>query len=87
MEISARGGQQAGPHQGDLERGSEEALHDRLPRLHRQRRQGEWTGRKEIAPEGGKVVTGDHKMANGLRFDDYNALRRQIAEAIVELTR
>ncbi|NLS95679.1 MAG: hypothetical protein GXX96_26390 [Planctomycetaceae bacterium] len=47
--------------------------------------QGDWTGRKEVVPEGGKVVSGDHKMANGLRFDDYDGLRRQIADAIVEL--
>ncbi len=47
--------------------------------------QGDWTGRTELAPEGDKIVSGDHKMANGLRFEDYDALRRQIADAIVEL--
>lgn len=47
--------------------------------------QGDWTGRKEISPDGGKVVSGDHKMANGLRFEDYDLLRRQIADAIIEL--
>ncbi|MHB8897425.1 MAG: hypothetical protein ACYC6Y_01620 [Thermoguttaceae bacterium] len=47
--------------------------------------QGDWTGRKEIAPDGGKIVSGDHKMANGLSFDDYDRLRRQIADAVVEL--
>lgn len=48
--------------------------------------QGDWTGRKELSPEGDKVVSGDHKMANGFRFSDYNELRRKIADAIIELT-
>ena len=48
--------------------------------------QGDWTGRKDLSPEGDKIVSGDHKMANGLSFGDYDALRRKIADAIVELT-
>jgi glycosyl hydrolase family 123 len=48
--------------------------------------QGDWTGRKELSPEGDKLVSGDHKMANGLQFSDYNKLRRKIADAIIELT-
>ena len=46
-----------------------------------------WTGRKERTPEGDKLVSGDHKMANGLRFEDYDALRRQIANALLELAK
>ena len=49
--------------------------------------QGDWTGRRELSPEGDKVVSGDHKMANGLRFADYDLLRRKIADAIVELSK
>ena len=48
--------------------------------------QGDWTGRKELSPEGDKIVSGDHKMANGMEFSDYSRLRRKIADAIVELT-
>lgn len=48
--------------------------------------QGDWTGRKELSPEGDKIVSGDHKMANGLQFRDYRRLRRKIADAIIELT-
>ena len=48
--------------------------------------QGDWTGRKELSPEGDKIVSGDHKMANGFRFSDFNELRRMIADAIIELT-
>ena len=48
--------------------------------------QGDWTGRKDLSPEGAKIVSGDHKMANGLQFSDYSELRRKIASAIVELT-
>jgi len=48
--------------------------------------QGDWTGRKELSPEGDKIVSGDHKMANGLQFNDYTRLRRKIADAIIELT-
>lgn len=48
--------------------------------------QGDWTGRKELAPDGDKTVSGDHKMANGFQFSDYNELRRKIADAIMELT-
>ncbi len=48
--------------------------------------QGDWTGRKELSPEGDKIVSGDHKMANGLRFGGYDTLRRKIADAILELT-
>jgi hypothetical protein len=48
--------------------------------------QGDWTGRKDLSPEGDKLVSGDHKMANGLRFEDYDTLRHRIADALVELT-
>ena len=48
--------------------------------------QGDWTGRKELSPEGDKIVSGDHKMANGFSFTEYNFLRRKIADAILELT-
>ncbi len=48
--------------------------------------QGDWTGRKELGAEGGKIVSGDHKMANGFQFRDYNGLRRKIADAIMELS-
>ena len=48
--------------------------------------QGDWTGRKELSPEGDKIVSGDHKMANGFTFSDYDVLRRKIADAIIELT-
>jgi len=48
--------------------------------------QGDWTGRKDRSPDADKLVSGDHKMANGLRFEDYGALRRKIADALVELT-
>ncbi len=48
--------------------------------------QGDWTGRKELSPEGDKTVSGDHKMANGFHFSDYSELRRKIADAIIELT-
>ena len=87
MEISARGGQQAARAKAIWSEVQKKLSTIDFRGSTGSAAQGEWTGRKEIAPEGGKVVSGDHKMANGLRFDDYNALRRQIAEAIVELTR
>jgi hypothetical protein len=47
--------------------------------------QGDWTGRKEMGPNGEKVVSGDYKMANGWSFEDYDATRRAIAEWILRL--
>jgi len=49
--------------------------------------QGNWTGPCELAPNGDTVVSGDHKMQNGWTFDDYDALRTQIAQAIIALTK
>lgn len=40
--------------------------------------QGDWTGRKEFAATGEKVVSGSYKMANGWRFEDYDAARATI---------
>jgi len=49
--------------------------------------QGDWTGRKTIAPTGEKIVSGSYKMANGWSFEDYDAARRRIARYIIELQR
>lgn len=49
--------------------------------------QGDWTGKKEFAPDGNRIVSGDHKIANGWTFEDYDALRQRIAEGIVWLKR
>lgn len=49
--------------------------------------QGDWTGDKDIAPDGRRLVSGDHKIANGWSFDDYDALRKHIADGIVTLER
>ncbi|MCL5269396.1 MAG: hypothetical protein M1457_02315 [bacterium] len=47
--------------------------------------QGEWTGPCEVLPDGRRIVRGDHKVPNGWRFEDYDALRGQIAAAIGQL--
>jgi hypothetical protein len=47
--------------------------------------QGDWTGEKHIAPDGRRLVSGDHKIANGWSFEDYDALRKHIAEGIIAL--
>lgn len=47
--------------------------------------QGDWTGRKEVTPEGDKVVSGEYKMRNGFTFADYDLLRRRIADALTAL--
>lgn len=48
--------------------------------------QGDWTGKCEIAPDGDKLVRGEHKLANGWEFEDYDKLRQQIADAIIALS-
>lgn len=47
--------------------------------------QGEWTGRCEYLPDGNRGVRGDHKIANRWELADYDALRRCLAQAIVQL--
>jgi len=48
--------------------------------------QGNWTGKCEVLPDGDRAVRGDHKIDNHWEFDDYDALRRRIAEGILRLT-
>ena len=47
--------------------------------------QGDWTGPCEVLPDGRRVVRGDHKVANGWAFDDYDRLRARIASYVVQL--
>jgi hypothetical protein len=47
--------------------------------------QGNWTGECEILPDGNRAVRGDHKIDNGWQFDDYDELRRRIAQGIIRL--
>ena len=49
--------------------------------------QGNWTGKCEILPDGRRFIRGDHKTDNNWRFDDYDTLRHQIADGIVQLQR
>jgi len=47
--------------------------------------QGDWTGLKTWSDEGVQLVSGDWKMANGLSFEDYDRLRRRVADWIQEV--
>jgi len=47
--------------------------------------QGNWTGKCEISPDGHRFVRGDHKIDNNWQFDDYDTLRQQIADGIIQL--
>jgi len=47
--------------------------------------QGRWTGPLSVRPDGTRLVSGDHKLRNGLEFSDYSALRETIAQGIVRL--
>lgn len=47
--------------------------------------QGDWSGQKGILPTGEKFVSGEYKMANGLAFAEYDAIRRAAANWIVRL--
>lgn len=47
--------------------------------------QGEWTGGRVLTEEGGKAVAGHLKVPGVWDFDDYDAIRRRLAEWILEL--
>jgi hypothetical protein len=47
--------------------------------------QGLWTGGERADENGVKTCSGHYKLPNGWTFDDYNRLRRILADAIVEL--
>ncbi|HUS80624.1 MAG TPA: hypothetical protein VM283_05100, partial [Armatimonadota bacterium] len=47
--------------------------------------QGEWLGGETITDEGGKAVVGHLKVPGVWGFDDYDAIRRRLAEYIMEL--
>lgn len=47
--------------------------------------QGAWSGEQGILPSGEKFVSGDYKMSNGLRFEDYDGIRRAVADWIIRL--
>ncbi len=47
--------------------------------------QGEWTGEKGVLDNGTKFVSGTYEMKNGLTFEDYDRIRRILAEWIVRL--
>jgi len=49
--------------------------------------QGFWTGSECTDENGAKTCAGDYKLPNGWSFDEYNRLRRLLAEAIVLLQR
>jgi hypothetical protein len=47
--------------------------------------QGLWTGGERSDADGVKTCSGKYKLPNGWTFDDYNRLRRLLADAIVAL--
>ena len=47
--------------------------------------QGLWTGGERSDENGVKTCAGKYKLPNGWTFDDYNRLRRLLADAIVAL--
>ena len=48
--------------------------------------QGDWTGPCDVLPDSGRSVSGDHKIENNWQFEDYDALRRQVAQGVVRLS-